>query len=457
MYPNYNQGSDKKNKKDGPEDNYKARARRDIKEKEKIKYQNNNAYNNKNENEIKFQNTKTKIKVTLYKNGFTLNNGHFRDKNKPENRKFIEQVERGIIPHELMSKGINELGILLEDRKNEEYIVNTISYTSPTYINGNLNINTTNINQNIYSNNIYPDPNINKNINTNITDFNYGNNYTTKANIPFITYPEQNNNNNIYANNYPNYTNNNSNYYPYQNQVQNYPNDILVQNINKTNNKNNYMNNLDINEIQAGKNKNARKTAKINDKNNMCLTPIGVSTRRQIFPKKEKNEKEKTNPLRTSSAPKKKKSTNIRTFGSWIKEEKEEEEKKKNEKNKKSNKDAQKEKKEEDKKFVAFGGEGKAIENVNVQGLHVNKNLKNVVNKYIPVCNFNIRLFNGEIIKCEFNHNQTLSDVYIYVKDISGSSNFSLLEGFPPRPLNQFDKSIKELKLENTTLTQKIN
>ena len=82
MYPNYNQGSDKKNKKDGPEDNYKARARRDIKEKEKIKYQNNNVYNNKNENEIKFQNTKTKIKVTLYKNGFTLNNGHFRDKNK---------------------------------------------------------------------------------------------------------------------------------------------------------------------------------------------------------------------------------------------------------------------------------------------------------------------------------------------------------------------------------------
>ena len=46
--------------------------------------------------------------------------------------------------------------------------------------------------------------------------------------------------------------------------------------------------------------------------------------------------------------------------------------------------------------------------------------------------------------------------IYIYVKKISGSNNFILLEGFPPKPLNQLNKTIQELKLDNTTLTQKI-
>ena len=109
------------------------------------------------------------------------------------------------------------------------------------------------------------------------------------------------------------------------------------------------------------------------------------------------------------------------------------------------------------KKFVAFEGEGFLIDNVNVEGLHVNKDIKNSINKSLPICNFNIRLFNGEIIKCEFNYNKTLRDVYAYVKKLSGSNNFILLEGFPPRPLNQLNKSLKELNLENTTLTQKIN
>ena len=111
----------------------------------------------------------------------------------------------------------------------------------------------------------------------------------------------------------------------------------------------------------------------------------------------------------------------------------------------------------EEKKFVAFGGEGFLVSNVNVDGLYVKKDLKKSINQRIPVYHFNIRLFNGEIIKCEFNQTHTLKDVYIYVKKISGSNNFVLLEGFPPRPLDQYNKTIKELKLENTTLTQKIS
>ena len=110
----------------------------------------------------------------------------------------------------------------------------------------------------------------------------------------------------------------------------------------------------------------------------------------------------------------------------------------------------------EEKKFIPFGGVGFLIDNVNIEGLHVNKDLKKSINTQFPTCHFNIRLFNGEIITCEFNYTHTLRDIYIYVKKISGSNNFILLEGFPPKPLNQLNKTIQELKLDNTTLTQKI-
>ena len=416
MYPDYN----KKNitiKKDGPSDNIKGRAQR------KDKIQNNNYKQNINNNEKQFQNTKTKIKVTLFKNGFILNNGEFRDKRIPENRKFMEEVEKGVIPHELMEKGINDLGILLENRKNEEYIVNPISLPNQAYVKGNLNINTTNINQNIYTNNIYPNINFDNN------------NYL---------YPNQENN--IY---------------------EAYPKTNIVNN----KKENDIYNNLNINEIQSKNNQKIKQTGVIQgkrqeiivDKNNMCLTPIGIRGERlNIFPNKEKEIESPSKKLRNSIESKKKDERKFRTFGSWIKEEKEKEEeekkKKKEQKNKQNEKEEKDEKEEkEEKKFVAFGGEGFLVSNVNVDGLYVKKDLKKTINQRIPVYHFNIRLFNGEIIKCEFNQTHTLKDVYIYVKEISGSNNFVLLEGFPPRPLDQYNKTIKELKLENTTLTQKIS
>jgi len=78
----------KTNKRDYPIDNYEAKAKRKAKN-EIIKRKDNK----NNESEKKFQNTKTKIKVILFKNGFILNAGPFRDINIPENKKFIEQVQ----------------------------------------------------------------------------------------------------------------------------------------------------------------------------------------------------------------------------------------------------------------------------------------------------------------------------------------------------------------------------
>ena len=110
----------------------------------------------------------------------------------------------------------------------------------------------------------------------------------------------------------------------------------------------------------------------------------------------------------------------------------------------------------EEKKFHAFTGVGQSLSSVNTQGLHVDKNACSNVDKSKPTCKVNIRLFNGEVVSEDFNLIQTLQDVINFVKKKSGSNNFSLLDGFPPRPITSYNKTIQELHLEGSLLTQKI-
>ena len=95
----------------GPSDNYFGKGNKAI-----------DQYNRKKvkmENDAKFENTKHKVKLVVYKNGFILNNGKFRDRSIYENYEFLEEVEKGQIPQELIRKGIKDLGILLINRKTE--------------------------------------------------------------------------------------------------------------------------------------------------------------------------------------------------------------------------------------------------------------------------------------------------------------------------------------------------
>ena len=111
-----------------------------------------------------------------------------------------------------------------------------------------------------------------------------------------------------------------------------------------------------------------------------------------------------------------------------------------------------------EKKIDSFLGRGKRIGKIpNTIGLKVNKKAIFKIDKNKPLCKINIRLFNGEVICKEFNLNNTLKDIFNYVEKVSGSKSFSLLEGFPPKIIKQFDKSIEQLKLQESTLTQKIN
>jgi hypothetical protein len=360
-------------KKSGPQDNYYATMKRDY---------NQQLYSNMtNSKDNEFKKTKNRINVIMYKNGFILNNGPFRDISYPENRKFMEEVEKGLIPEELMKKEINDLEIILENRKSEVYkkqSINPITATLKAYIYGNQN-DINNLSQN-------------QNTNSNLNNYNYiqnsiDNNTNIRTEIkihpPIILKPGEE--------------------FPFD-QLQNLykikpPNEYQEKQSQQQNNK--FQN--------AGKDR--RNTV---DLTNMCLTPIWGGERKNIFEDKKENDKNKKDfgfkKKESKSAPKKKEEKKFRTFASLIKEEKEREEKGENNNNA--------EEKEEEKKFQAFKGQGQLIGNINTQGLHVQKDIKNVVDKNIPISTFSIRLFNGEIVKCEFNHTQQLENIYFIYKKI---------------------------------------
>ena len=428
MYENYYEPNSKKyipNQKNVPEDNYYGTYQRDYGQQK-----NTNTHNTHQNVDNKFENTKNKIKVIMYKNGFILNNGQFRDKSIPENRKFMEEVEKGLIPQELINKGIKDLGILLENRKNETYSkknINPIAAAISSYINNSNNSN---------------------NLDTNLNNLDYNLDTDVKIRPPIILEPGQEIPYQIFQD-------------PYL-LDQHIKENVKKQHQNKFKPYDNYsINNPNTNNIEIKKNK--------NDYNNGSLTPIWDSKRKNVSvknlePYDTKNEDENDFGLKkreSLSAPKKKEEKKFRTFASLIREEKlkEEEEKAKKKARKeqnKNNEENKEEKKEEEKKFQAFTGAGQLIGNVKTEGLHVQKDIKNKVDRNSPICTFSIRLFNGEIVKCEFNYTQTLREIYFYVQKISGSNNFHLLDGFPPKPLREYNKLIGELNLDNTILTQKI-
>ena len=391
-------------KERSPEDNYYGKGNKAYDHYNKKKTEDNNE---------KYEKTKNKIMLVVYRNGFILNNGPFRDKAIPENNKFMEEVEKGNIPDEILEKGITDLGILLINRKTETYYppINIPPITQIMQITQINPINPITVNP--------------------INQFN--------QNPNIINYP------------YP---------YQYQYQLQN-PYNIIG---------NHYLNKIE-----------SRPRSRTQALDLPPQTPIGTrNVRNNIFAPITVNRNDIIRQDRQiSSVPKKKEDKNeknnfdkktFQTFNNFKQMEylKEEEEKKKKQKEKEiaknlnkkeENKKLEKEKGEEkeEKKFTVFGGQGKAIGNINIEGLNIDKEVKNVVDIYRPVCTISIRLFNGEIIKSDFNYIQTLRDIYYFVRRISGSNNFTLLDGFPPRPLRDYDRTIGELNLQNTILTQRIN
>ena len=304
----------------------------------------------------KLEKAKRKIKVVIYQNGFIMNNGEFRNKSVIENKRFLDEIEKGNIPNELLKKGILDAEIELENRKNEVYY-------STTYQNSCNNFDISEIFQNS-SQFQYQDPYL----------YSYLANNGYKPNNELIL-----------------------------------PKRKMTMTVNSHNQKKNI--NQGLNPLYS------TNTLKVNNK-----YKTKENNRSKNIQKKENN------------------------FVDFLEFKKENDKKKKDKKEETNQKE----------KFKAFSGFGQLIDNINTDGLYVNKTVNTSANIYSPTCQINIRLFNGEVIKANFNYEQTVGDIYVYVRKVSGSNNFVLLEGFPPKEITSYGTAIYLLGLQNTVITQKI-
>lgn len=93
---------------------------------------------------------------------------------------------------------------------------------------------------------------------------------------------------------------------------------------------------------------------------------------------------------------------------------------------------------------------------VKTEGLKINKFVQNKTNKNKEIIKINIRLFNGNVITANFNSDQTLRDIKNFVEKKTECHNFSLVEGFPPKVLNNLTATIEQLNIKNSLITQKL-
>lgn len=75
------------------------------------------------------------LKLTLYRNGFTVDEGPLRELDNPDNMKFVDDLMRGYIPTEIVKsrheKGLNpQLNVNISDKRGEDYR----APTPPAYV-----------------------------------------------------------------------------------------------------------------------------------------------------------------------------------------------------------------------------------------------------------------------------------------------------------------------------------
>lgn len=60
--------------------------------------------------------------ITMYRNGFTIDDGPFRAIDAPENQAFIQSLTRGMVPPELQGGSNEDLDVALNDKREEDYV-----------------------------------------------------------------------------------------------------------------------------------------------------------------------------------------------------------------------------------------------------------------------------------------------------------------------------------------------
>merc|ERR550539_1822470 len=59
--------------------------------------------------------------VTVYRNGFTVDNGPFRPLSDPLNKKFMDEMAAGRCPSELQAGSREPVHVALHDKRSEDY------------------------------------------------------------------------------------------------------------------------------------------------------------------------------------------------------------------------------------------------------------------------------------------------------------------------------------------------
>ncbi|CAG9484944.1 ubiquitin regulatory protein, putative [Plasmodium vivax] len=70
--------------------------------------------------------------ITLYKNGFIIDDGEFRDLQVEENKKFMQNIEAGILPKELAGKD-KTMNVAIKDKSNQVYTKEKMECSNSTY------------------------------------------------------------------------------------------------------------------------------------------------------------------------------------------------------------------------------------------------------------------------------------------------------------------------------------
>merc|ERR1719409_2118342 len=59
--------------------------------------------------------------ITLWRDGFTINDGPLRPLSDPLNKKFVDEIQRGQCPDELKGAATGDVPVSVHDKRSEEY------------------------------------------------------------------------------------------------------------------------------------------------------------------------------------------------------------------------------------------------------------------------------------------------------------------------------------------------
>ena len=112
-------------------------------------------------------------------------------------------------------------------------------------------------------------------------------------------------------------------------------------------------------------------------------------------------------------------------------------------------------------KYISFSGEGQSLGGTSATvGGAVDTSAtdgKPAVDPAKPKTTIQFRFHNGTRATCDFNEDHTVGDLHGYVMSVAPvDGEYQLISGFPPKPLMDAGKTLKEAGLLKAAITQKL-